>query len=87
MLNKYLKTKILIKVTSYVLNTGKKVRVHQNLLIVQSCGGHDGFPVKFEILFTIRSCTKTYDCNMIGISSDTMTMVVELGIPLVDIVE
>ena len=73
-----------------MLNTTKNVVIDQNLLVVQPCCGHDEFLVEFEILSTTRSCTKTYDCNMISMqqySSDTMTVAAESEILLVDIVE
>ena len=68
MLNKCLKTKVLRKVTSYILNTIKNVLVDQILLLVhQSCCVYDEFIVEFGTLSTTRSCSTTYDYNKFGI--------------------
>ena len=73
-----------------MLNTTKNALVRQNLLVVQLCCGYDEFAIEFGTLSITRSCTKTYDCNMIGIQQDnsnTVAVAAELEIPLVDIMK
>ena len=60
MLNTCLKTKVLRKVTLYMLNTMKNVLVDQNILLVlQPCCVLDEFVAELGILSTTHSCSKT----------------------------